>query len=223
VPLGSGTIILLMGASLAAVGSFACRFGPAFTADPGGLSTRTALIRPPHRPKAASRKVLPLRGRTQRRKERRQAGTTPPPQGGLASYFARSVSHLCCALLRSCRSYGGCTHSFRFYQPWKVRLRGLDAPELPAADGEIAKAWLEERLNEQPFVVITTTKVGMYGRYITDVFCPPPLKLPPSPIGLPRTGRRTSGGRVAWSATQVAKRGRYLNGVMVTEGVALRM
>ena len=91
-------------------------------------------------------------------------------------------------------------YGFRFYQPWKVRLRGMDAPELPTADGEMAKAWLEERLNAQPFVVMTTTKVGMYGRYIADVFY--------------------GGGR---SAAQVAKRGKYLNGEMVKEGVASRM
>jgi len=46
--------------------------------------------------------------------------------------------------------------------------------------------------------VITTMKVGMYGRYIADVFY--------------------GGGR---SAGTVAERGRYLNAEMVEEGVAV--
>ena len=89
-------------------------------------------------------------------------------------------------------------HGFKFWQPQKIRFRGVDAPELPSDDGEVAKAWVEERLAGIGSVVITTSKVGMYGRYIADVFY-----------------RNGSGfGRVA-------KRGRYLNAEMVREGMAV--
>ena len=99
-------------------------------------------------------------------------------------------------------------YGFRFRQPWKVRLRGVDAPELPTEEGERAKAWVAARLSGLPFVVITTTKVGMYGRYIADVFYPSSPRL-----------RRTGGGE---KVENVAQRGRYLNGEMVEEGVAIR-
>lgn len=88
---------------------------------------------------------------------------------------------------------------FSFYQPWKVRFRGVDAPEMGTEEGKRAKAWVEERLRKYPFVILTTTKVGMYGRYIADVFY--------------------GNGK---SAVTVARRGEYLNGEMVTEGVAVR-
>jgi endonuclease YncB( thermonuclease family) len=90
-------------------------------------------------------------------------------------------------------------YGFEFYQPWKVRLRGVDAPELPTEAGVAAKVWVEERLGEVPFIVMTTTKVGMFGRYIADVF-----------FG--------ADGDVG----DIAGRGRYLNGEMVEAGVALR-
>lgn len=61
-------------------------------------------------------------------------------------------------------------HGFKFWQPQKIRFRGVDAPELPSDEGEAAKAWVEERLAGIGSVVITTSKVGMYGRYIADVF-----------------------------------------------------
>ena len=90
-------------------------------------------------------------------------------------------------------------YGFRFYQPWKVRLRGVDAPELPTDAGEHAKVWVEERLSDVPFVVMTTTKVGMYGRYIADVFY---------------------GGGM--NVENIAQRGKYLNGEMVEAGMAVR-
>jgi hypothetical protein len=90
-------------------------------------------------------------------------------------------------------------YGFRFSQPWKVRLRGVDAPELGTEEGEQAKAWVEERLARLPFVVMTTTKVGMYGRYIADVFFGDSKKV-----------------------DNVARRGKYLNGEMVEAGVAGR-
>jgi endonuclease YncB( thermonuclease family) len=88
----------------------------------------------------------------------------------------------------------------------------VDAPELPTDEGEEAKAWVEERLNHVAFVVMTTTKVGMYGRYIADVFYPPSRSLR-------GTGRRMGGG---YKVENIAAKGRYLNGEMVEAGMAIR-
>ena len=90
-------------------------------------------------------------------------------------------------------------HGFRFRQPQKIRFRGIDAPELPTEEGLAAKSFVESRLAGVPFAVITTSKVGMYGRYIADVFY------------------MKKGEDVA----RVAERGRYLNAEMVEKGVAL--
>lgn len=90
-------------------------------------------------------------------------------------------------------------HGFRFRQPQKIRFRGIDAPELPTEEGLAAKSFVESRLSGVPFAMITTSKVGMYGRYIADVFY------------------MKKGEDVA----RVAERGRYLNAEMVEKGVAL--
>lgn len=87
-------------------------------------------------------------------------------------------------------------YGFRFALPWRVRLRGVDAPELDTAEGAAAKTWVEDRLGSASTVVITTSEVGKFGRYIADVFY--------------GEGKSVRG---------VAEEGGYLNGEMVREGV----
>ena len=52
----------------------------------------------------------------------------------------------------------------------KVRLSGIDAPEISTKEGQAAKRFVEARLKEVKFVVIKTHKDDKYGRYLTDVF-----------------------------------------------------
>jgi endonuclease YncB( thermonuclease family) len=52
----------------------------------------------------------------------------------------------------------------------KVRLRGIDTPELGTAEGKLAKDFVEEALADLPFVVVTTTKPDKYDRFLADVF-----------------------------------------------------
>lgn len=52
----------------------------------------------------------------------------------------------------------------------KVRLRGIDAPELSTAEGVRVKDFVEEALGEVSFVGVTTTKPDKYDRYLADVF-----------------------------------------------------
>ena len=60
---------------------------------------------------------------------------------------------------------------FGFTTVQKLRLRGLDAPEIESADGQEAKAFLEERLlKAKTPVLIRTVKSDKYDRYLADVW-----------------------------------------------------
>ena len=60
---------------------------------------------------------------------------------------------------------------FGFTTVQKLRLRGLDAPEIVSADGQEARAFLEERLlKAKTPVLIRTVKSDKYDRYLTDVW-----------------------------------------------------
>ena len=71
---------------------------------------------------------------------------------------------------------------FGFTTVQKLRLRGLDAPEIESADGQEAKAFLEKLLNAansvergadsktNARVLIRTVKSDKYDRYLADVF-----------------------------------------------------
>ena len=52
----------------------------------------------------------------------------------------------------------------------KLRLRGLDCPEVSTAAGRAAKAFVEGLLKPGDEVVISTTKPDKYERYLADVF-----------------------------------------------------
>ena len=52
----------------------------------------------------------------------------------------------------------------------KLRLRGIDTPEMPGAAGRRAKAFVDRALASVPFVVMTTTKPDKYDRYLSDLF-----------------------------------------------------
>lgn len=52
----------------------------------------------------------------------------------------------------------------------KLRLRGIDAPELGTRAGKRAKAFVENELKDVPFVTITTTKPDKFDRYLTDLY-----------------------------------------------------
>ena len=52
----------------------------------------------------------------------------------------------------------------------KLRLRGIDSPELNTPEGQKAKKFAETRLNFAAAVIITTTKPDKYDRYLSDVW-----------------------------------------------------
>ena len=82
----------------------------------------------------------------------------------------------------------------------RVRLAGVDAPEGKSAAGKRAAEWVRERLARAERVVLRTEKAGdLHGRYVAHLFF--------------------SGDGEA-SAEEVFRRGEYLNGRLVKEGLA---
>ena len=59
---------------------------------------------------------------------------------------------------------------FDFWVRQKLRLRGIDAPELDTKAGQAAKRFVEDKLVSVPFTIITTTKPDKYDRYLSDVW-----------------------------------------------------
>ncbi len=52
----------------------------------------------------------------------------------------------------------------------RLRLKGIDAPELNTLAGKKAKHWLASQLAGLPFLIVKTTRTDKYDRYIADVF-----------------------------------------------------
>lgn len=57
-----------------------------------------------------------------------------------------------------------------FTRDLKLRLRGLDCPELSTAAGRAAKVFVEKLIRPGDEVIISTTKPDKYDRYLADVF-----------------------------------------------------
>lgn len=52
----------------------------------------------------------------------------------------------------------------------KIRLRGVDTPEINFDEGKKAKEFVQRQLKTCPFVLIKTYKTDKYDRYIADLF-----------------------------------------------------
>ena len=51
----------------------------------------------------------------------------------------------------------------------RLRLRGIDTPELTSVAGQKARAYVEQALGTAGLVVLTTQRTDRYGRYLADV------------------------------------------------------
>lgn len=58
----------------------------------------------------------------------------------------------------------------------KLRLRGLDCPELSTPEGRAAKRFVDALVAKSTAVVINTTKPDKFDRYLADVFLEPMLR-----------------------------------------------
>ncbi len=81
----------------------------------------------------------------------------------------------------------------------KLRLRGIDCPELDTPEGRKAKRYVERVLKELPFVVVKTYKSDKYDRYLTDLFSLPGTEDP----------------------ERVAAEGNFLNNELIAKGLAV--
>ena len=59
---------------------------------------------------------------------------------------------------------------FKVWTRQKVRLRGIDCPEMDCDTGKEAKRFVESKLKDIGLVVVKTYKSDKYNRYLTDVF-----------------------------------------------------
>ena len=59
---------------------------------------------------------------------------------------------------------------FEIYREEKIRLRGINAPEIASAQGKKSLSALKHILKNAPFVILKSTATDVYGRYVGDVF-----------------------------------------------------
>jgi hypothetical protein len=89
----------------------------------------------------------------------------------------------------------------------KLRLRGLDCPELSTPEGKTAKRFVDALLAKTTAITISTTKPDKYDRYLADVF------LEPQPGSISHLSTLNSQPREALL---------YLNNELLTHGQAVR-
>ena len=82
----------------------------------------------------------------------------------------------------------------------KLRLRGIDCPELNTAKGREAKAFVEAALKPCDFIIVKSHWSDLHGRYLADIFFSPAEQDP----------------------AVVAAAGEYLNQRLLDEGLAVR-
>ncbi|MBP7710397.1 MAG: thermonuclease family protein [Rickettsiales bacterium] len=92
---------------------------------------------------------------------------------------------------------------FKTFHREKLRLRGIDAPELETVEGAKSTAALKNILKTTPFLVVKTSAVDVYGRYVCDVF-------------LPENSNETD-------AQKVADSGIFLNQLLLDKGLAAQV
>ncbi len=83
----------------------------------------------------------------------------------------------------------------------KLRLRGIDAPELDSHSGEKARDFVARALKDCPLIGLKTYKSGKYGRYLSDVFFIPGVS----------------------DGEKIIREGRFLNQELLNKGHAVRV
>lgn len=88
---------------------------------------------------------------------------------------------------------------FGIHRTERLRLRGIDTPELATLAGKRAKTFLENELKKVPFIIIKSQWQDPFARYVADVFFDPKETNP----------------------HQVAQTGIHLNQMLIDEGHAV--
>jgi len=90
---------------------------------------------------------------------------------------------------------------FGIFMEQRLRLRGLDAPEVESKDGQKARKFVERELDGCKFLILKTHGSDIYDRYLVDVFY---LK-------------------DEWKTEKVIEEGNFLNNRLLLEGLAKRL
>ncbi|WCL48105.1 DUF1016 N-terminal domain-containing protein [Leptospira sp. GIMC2001] len=90
---------------------------------------------------------------------------------------------------------------FSVFIEQRLRLRGLDSPELTERGGQKSKKFIESELKDCNFLIIKTSGTDLYDRYLADVFYIPS----------------------EWNEKKVMEEGNYLNNRLLQEGLAVRI
>ncbi|MBI4357986.1 MAG: thermonuclease family protein [Candidatus Omnitrophica bacterium] len=120
--------------------------------------------------------IVSLRGAAQTRPKQSRSGIASPRFAGLAMTKGATVADLYCYPAELIRVVDGDTLWMKVWLAapmWiieKLRLRGIDAPELGTPEGEAAKRFLTSVLNQTRAITITTTKPDKWDRYLSDIF-----------------------------------------------------
>ena len=67
---------------------------------------------------------------------------------------------------------------FQIWRTERLRLRGIDTPELYSSAGQQARDFVREALSQVPFMVVCTSARDKYGRYLADLFYLPGATAP---------------------------------------------
>ncbi len=82
----------------------------------------------------------------------------------------------------------------------RLRLKGINAPEMGTPSGQLAKTFVQNTLASCPLIVMRSSKSEMYGRWLADIFYLPQCQDP----------------------FKIAREGQYLNQVLIDQGLAER-
>jgi len=92
-----------------------------------------------------------------------------------------------------------------------LRLRGLDCPEMSTREGVAAKTFVQSYIKEADRIIVRSSRDDKYGRYLAEVYLPPPLLL-----------KRGVGG-VEDEKIPDEKEEIFLNNLLLEQGFAVRM
>jgi len=109
----------------------------------------------------------------------------------------------------------------------KLRLRGINCPELKEPGGEEAKRFVQKRLPVGALVIIKSRKIitDNHGRFVMDVFYlgKDPCQGIPKPESDQQRARAEGSLSNKNIAQEIIKNGTYLNQELIDEGQAVRM
>ncbi len=98
----------------------------------------------------------------------------------------------------------------------KLRLRGINCPEMTTKRGKYVKDYVRKLLGKQDYIIVKTYKDDKYGRMLADVFYKnSECKVEPY---IPKKGKKPL--RAETEAEAVVEKGTFLNQTLLDEGFA---